>query len=81
MYRPSLYLGVIETYGHDIATHRSIEMAISVFTDAETDTPCIYDTVLHINVPRVHSNITTRRRENKSGIQIKLKINGCDKRQ
>lgn len=54
------YLGVIETYGHDIATHRSIEMAISVFTDAETDTPCIYDTVLHINVPRVHSNIITK---------------------
>lgn len=52
------YLGVIETYGHDIATQRSIEMAISVFTDAETDTPCMYDTVLHIKVPRVHSKIT-----------------------
>lgn len=26
-----------------------------MLTDADTDTPCIYDTVLHINVPRVHS--------------------------
>lgn len=54
------YLGVIETYGHDIATHRSMEMAISVFTDAETETPCIYDTVLHIKVPRVHSRVTVK---------------------
>lgn len=35
---------------------RSIEMAINVFTDADTETPCIYDTVLQINVPNVHSN-------------------------
>lgn len=35
---------------------RSIEMAINVFTDADTETPCMYDTVLHINVPNVHSN-------------------------
>lgn len=49
------YLDVIETYGHDIAMHRSIEMAINVFTDADTETPCIYETVLHINVPSVHS--------------------------
>lgn len=54
------YLGVIEKYGHDIATQRSIEMAISVLTDAETDTPCKYDTVLHIKVPRVHSKITVK---------------------
>lgn len=44
-------------------------MAISVFTDAETDTPCIYDTVLHIKVPRVHSKMTV-----KLWIQIKLKV-------
>lgn len=60
------YLGVIETYGHDIATQRSIEMAISVFTDAETDTPCMYDTVLHIKVPRVHSKITPHSNQIKS---------------
>lgn len=39
--------------------HRSIEMAIKVFTDADTETPCMYDTVLHIKVPRVHSNQIT----------------------
>lgn len=31
-------------------------MAINVFTDADTETPCIYDTVLHMNEPKVHSN-------------------------
>lgn len=38
-----------------MAMQRSIEIAISVFTDAETETPCMYDTVLHIKVPSVHS--------------------------
>lgn len=50
-----MYLDVIETYGQDMAMHRSIEIAINVFTDADTETPCIYETVLHINVPSVHS--------------------------
>lgn len=49
------YLDEIETYGHDMATHRSMEIAINVFTDADTDTPCIYETVLQMNVPSVHS--------------------------
>lgn len=49
------YLDVIETYGHDMATHRSIDIAINVLTDADTDTPCMYDTVLHVNVPNFHS--------------------------
>lgn len=35
--------------------HRSIEMAINVLMDAETDTPCIYDTVLHTKEPNIHS--------------------------
>lgn len=39
-----------------MAMQRSIEIAISVFTDAETETPCMYDTVLHIKVPSVHSS-------------------------
>lgn len=38
-----------------MATQRSIEMAINVLTEADTETPCMYDTVLHINVPSVHS--------------------------
>lgn len=38
-----------------MATQRSIDIAINVLTDADTDTPCIYDTVLHMNVPNVHS--------------------------
>lgn len=36
--------------------HRSMEIAIKVLTDAETDTPCIYETVLQIKDPSVHSN-------------------------
>lgn len=28
-----------------------------VLTDAETDTPCMYDTVLQMNVPRIHSEM------------------------
>lgn len=55
----SFYLDVIDTYGHDIAIQRSIEMAIKVFTDAETDTPCMYDTVLHMNDPNIHSETLT----------------------
>lgn len=51
------YLGVIETYGQDIATHRSIDIAIRVLTDAETDTPCMYDTTLQMNVPKIHSEM------------------------
>lgn len=51
------YLDVIDTYGHEIATHRSIEIAIKVFTEADTDTPCMYDTVLQINDPNLHSEI------------------------
>lgn len=35
---------------------RSIEIAINVFTDADTETPCMYETVLHMNDPSVHSN-------------------------
>lgn len=35
------YLDVIETYGHDMATQRSMDIAINVLTEAETDTPCI----------------------------------------
>lgn len=35
------YLDEIDTYGHEIAIQRSIEIAISVLTDADTDTPCI----------------------------------------
>lgn len=38
-----------------MAMQRSMEIAINVFTDAETDTPCMYDTVLQIKVPSVHS--------------------------
>lgn len=49
------YLEVIETYGQEMAMQRSIEIAINVFTDAETETPCIYETVLHMKVPSVHS--------------------------
>lgn len=57
------YLDVIETYGQDIAMHRSIEIAINVFTDADTETPCMYETVLHIKVPSVHS--VCRKQSNK----------------
>lgn len=46
-----------------MAIQRSIEMAINVFTDADTDTPCMYDTVLQINVPSVHSEMRGRREE------------------
>lgn len=54
------YLEVIAKYGQEIATHRSIEMAISVLTEAETETPCIYDTVLQKNEPNVHSEMSIK---------------------
>lgn len=38
--------------GHDIAIHLSIDIAINVLTDAETETPCKYDTALQKNAPR-----------------------------
>lgn len=41
---------------------RSIDIAINVFTDAETDTPCMYDTVLHMKVPNVHSKLNQFKR-------------------
>lgn len=53
-------LAEMETYGQEMAIHRSIDMAIKVFTDAETDTPCIYDTVLQMKVPSVHSVTSVR---------------------
>lgn len=45
---------------------RSIEIAISVFTDAETETPCMYDTVLHIKVPSVHSSCVLNLKKKKT---------------
>lgn len=45
---------------------RSIEIAINVFTDADTDTPCIYETVLHIKVPSVHSIDMIKRKKKHS---------------
>lgn len=56
-------LAEIDTYGQDMAIQRSIEMAINVFTDADTDTPCMYDTVLQIKVPSVHSEIAQWEKE------------------
>lgn len=56
-----------------MATQRSIEMAISVLTEAETETPCMYDTVLHMNDPRVHSeNITETKLEQKKSVTFHL---------
>lgn len=41
--------------GKDIAQHLSIEIAINVLIDAETDTPWKYDTVLQRKIPRIHA--------------------------
>lgn len=38
-----------------MAKQRSTDIAISVFTDADTDTPCKYETVLQKNVPSVQA--------------------------
>lgn len=41
--------------GNVIAAQRSIDMAAKVLTDAETETPCRYDTVLQKKMPRIHA--------------------------
>lgn len=64
------YLEVMDTYGHEIAMQRSIEMAIKVLTDAETETPCIYETVLHIKLPNVHSVLHKKEREANENCQL-----------
>lgn len=41
--------------GKLIAAIRSNEIAVKVLTDAETDTPCKYETVLQKNIPKIHA--------------------------
>lgn len=36
-------------------TYLSKDTAIKLYTEAATETPCIYGTVLHINHPRIHA--------------------------
>lgn len=55
--RYTYFVDIVVDNGHDIARHRSIDMAINVLTDADTETPCKYETVLQKNVPSVHTII------------------------
>lgn len=41
--------------GKLIAAILSNDIAVSVLTDADTDTPCKYDTVLQKNMPKIHA--------------------------
>lgn len=36
-------------------TYLSNDTAIKLYTEAVTDTPCIYGTVLHMNQPSIHA--------------------------
>lgn len=48
-----------------MALRLSIDIAVIVDTDAVTETPSIYDTVLHIYAPSIHS----------IGVQINKEVN------
>lgn len=53
-----------------MAKHRSIDMAINVFTDAETETPWKYETVLQKNAPRVQAE--NQKKKNLLNFYLKL---------
>lgn len=52
---------IIPDSGKVIAAQRSMEIAISVLTDADTDTPCEYETNLQKNSPRIHARNTKKK--------------------
>lgn len=53
---------IVPDSGDVMAAQRSIEIAASVLTEAETETPCRYDTVLQKKMPRIHAVKDTKRR-------------------
>lgn len=57
--------------GNVMAAQRSIEIAISVLTDADTETPCEYETNLQKNSPSIHAAIEKKRKTFHFGVQCK----------
>lgn len=50
-------LDMVPVSGKEIAAHLSREIAIKVLTDADTDTPCKYETILQTKTPKIQAKI------------------------
>ena len=51
-------------------TYLSKDTAIKLYTDAATDTPWIYGTVLHINQPSIHAVVVIKKRRKDEWMRI-----------